>query len=1514
MKRKSILLLIPFAAMALAGCGDDTPQCDSAVVTLDQSSITIKVGESTKIGSSISVEGCGIAWSSDAEGIATVDQEGNVTGVAEGTAKISANGVTCEVTVTAADPVVKHVTDIFVDKPTSLNPSMTVEDELQIEVSVKPEDAVNKKILYSTDDATIATVSETGLIKAVKKGKTVIHVVSEDNAECHKKLNLTVQEKAMATPTETTEGLKLVESGTLENDDQIYIAAIAEDKAYSMPAYSTGNNIKPVENEIVEGKLKVNTGACLFKVVMNDDNTFSFLDSNGKYLSAAGGDKNNYLKVVAAIDNTAKFNVAVTNGVAVIACSDPAITRSTIAYNTDSGLFSCYKTDSALGYAKINLYKVDKSGSKAVTGVEFDKTAYEVEVGMPQKISAHVLPSFAEDQEIAYTIEEASPAGCATVEGDVVSGVEPGTAKLVATTHDGGFVAKVDLTIIPEKQTEHAGTEDDPYSPEDAILVGRKLAHQEVTENAYYIKGKVTKVEKFDSKYGNMSFWMNDFECYRVFKGSSLEHFESQDDIQIDDEVTVFSKITKFNSTIETEQNTGYTVEIKKPTFDVESVTLDKHELTMEAGTPAEQLSVTVLPEKASQSVVWTSTNEAVATVENGLVTPIAEGTATIKVESASNPEKFDVCNVVVSAATKSVTGIEIAESPKVSYFVRQKLDLTGLKVKVNYSDTTFDEITTGFTTDIADGTALALTDTKVVISYKEFNVDLLITVADYVDGCHEAVVVAESLESGKMSEEAIEISGRIMFKPGNNLIIQDGDHAVIVYKSGASLAAMELGKKVSMTCKVQNYNGAAETEKIANDTVTVSDDVVTYNKGTVTSSEEMNAYPQSNIADYDNLILKAKPEIVADSDNTVMVAFEDAPETEFKLFMKKSLYSATVADELNSMDVNGKFSITNCYSSVYNKALQICCGTESVVTDKTDYNPQSVNITKDGAAVSTLNLGAGDVVNLAANVLPAKASQEVEWSVDPAGVVTVENGLVTVVASEDGKATVTATAKGTDVSASVEVNVSLVHEITSIEISGVMKTEYDTNDSDYDVSGLTVTAIYNSDPTDTEDVTGDVDWSFDPAFPAGVVTASQDVEVTATLKGTALTDSINETISVAKAKEYMNLDIPMTGFSEGSSYVVSDKNKEIMGVTYGSYNFNPSNGQVRGSNTSISDTSATTNVGNWHFYNKTALSSSVKTITVSSAGTIDGSNYFKNNLYLVYGDESVADVTSLPENKIAGVIADDKASFTFDVSDISFKYFKICSNEKFTNGSVTKVSVTLEIEKPAGGIKVDSVELNKKTLTLAPNGTETLEATVGPSYADNKELEWSSDNTDVAVIDQTGKVTAVTDGTATITATAKDGSGVSDSCVVTVQSGAVVITPLDLTAGTKATASTFKFLKEGTEDEYDSYAGMKLGSSGNAGNLTFTLPKGAKTLVLHACAWSGKTGQKITLSGLGSDIVKDITADTGMSGGSTTYTIAGKFEDYEFIIDLGEALSQDTVVTLASSERAGIWSVGYIA
>ena len=80
----------------------------------------------------------------------------------------------------------------------------------------------------------------------------------------------------------------------------------------------------------------------------------------------------------------------------------------------------------------------------------------------------------------------------------------------------------------------------------------------------------------------------------------------------------------------------------------------------------------------------------------------------------------------------------------------------------------------------------------------------------------------------------------------------------------------------------------------------------------------------------------------------------------------------------------------------------------------------------------------------------------------------------------------------------------------------------------------------------------------------------------------------------------------------------------------------------------------------------------------------------------------------------------------------------------------------------------VRGVSLDQYVLTLIEGGTAQLTATVEPSDATNKKVTWSSSAPGVATVDARGNVTAVAEGTATITATTDDG-GKTATCTVTV-------------------------------------------------------------------------------------------------------------------------------------------------
>jgi len=95
---------------------------------------------------------------------------------------------------------------------------------------------------------------------------------------------------------------------------------------------------------------------------------------------------------------------------------------------------------------------------------------------------------------------------------------------------------------------------------------------------------------------------------------------------------------------------------------------------------------------------------------------------------------------------------------------------------------------------------------------------------------------------------------------------------------------------------------------------------------------------------------------------------------------------------------------------------------------------------------------------------------------------------------------------------------------------------------------------------------------------------------------------------------------------------------------------------------------------------------------------------------------------------------------------------------------------------KAAGStvIPVTGITLNNTTLNIRVGQTSTLSATVNPSNATYKTVIWTSSDSNVATVDGSGKVTAVKEGTATITASTVEGK--TAVCTVTVPPPTVLL------------------------------------------------------------------------------------------------------------------------------------------
>ena len=154
--------------------------------------------------------------------------------------------------------------------------------------------------------------------------------------------------------------------------------------------------------------------------------------------------------------------------------------------------------------------------------------------------------------------------------------------------------------------------------------------------------------------------------------------------------------------------------------------------------------------------------------------------------------------------------------------------------------------------------------------------------------------------------------------------------------------------------------------------------------------------------------------------------------------------------------------------------------------------------------------------------------------------------------------------------------------------------------------------------------------------------------------------------------------------------------------------------------------------------------------------------------------------IVNLPDGLIATVVSmsDDRKVLTYSITGTPkeefvataelYKNFEPNANSRFNIKAVSLITdITLTSEKSE----------------LTVDDTMKVSAIITPNEATNKEVTWAVSDTNIASIDDEGTVTAITEGTVTVTATAKDGSDVKGSLDLTVKEKLVPVTTITLTS-----------------------------------------------------------------------------------------------------------------------------------
>ena len=419
-------------------------------MTVTPSRIEIIEGGSAALSARVSPEAASdraVAWSSSDRSIATVDKTGTVQGLKPGTATVTATAEgksgTCTVTVKAK---AVNVTEVTLDK-TEL--TLTEGEAETLTATVRPDNADNRKVTWSSDKTDVATVDGDGRVTAVKAGEAVITVTTEDGgktATC----KVTVKAKAVnvtevsldKTELTLTEGETETLTATVKPDnadnrkvtwssDKTEIATV--DGAGKVTAVKAGEAVVTVATEdggrTATCKVTVKAKAVSVTEVTLDRAELTLTEGEAETLTATvKPDNADNKKVKWSSDKTEIATVDGAGKVTAVKAGEAVVTVTT----EDGGKTATCKV-------------TVKAKVVPVTGVEVNPWAVTLSVRGTSKLSYTIRPADATNQNVKWESESPS---VATVDSEGnVQGVAAGTAKICVTTEDGGFKSYCTVTV-----------------------------------------------------------------------------------------------------------------------------------------------------------------------------------------------------------------------------------------------------------------------------------------------------------------------------------------------------------------------------------------------------------------------------------------------------------------------------------------------------------------------------------------------------------------------------------------------------------------------------------------------------------------------------------------------------------------------------------------------------------------------------------------------------------------------------------------------------------------------------------------------------------------------------------------------------------------------------------------------------------------------------------------------------------------------------------------------------------
>lgn len=644
-------------------------------IELSDSEIAIEVGQTSTLEANVlpsTATNKTVTWRSADNSIATVSEDGVITGVSLGTVNVYATAADgSNVTATCIVNVVPTMaTGINIDTPEST--SFKVGETIQLTATVTPGNATDKSVRWTSSDNSIAKVDTDGLVTAVKEGTVRIKATNSADIEAEIELTVipTLAESISVIPSEVT--LKVGEAFDLQ-----YIISPETTTDKTINWTSSDNNIVAVSDK--GNIVAISLGEATIYAGTADGSGLSAECKVSVIPTPATGIKIEYSgKTNLFVGESVKLNAEVT--------PDDATDKTVIWQTQNAEILTVDNNGNvvATGLGEAWISATNSAGQSSymtfkviptpVSNIELSASVTDIQVGQTTQINAIVSPDNATDKSLSWDSNNGSIAS--VDQNGLVTGRSVGEVDINARATDGsGVIQAIRINVVP--------------TPVETVSISAEGSTTLKATETLQLSASISPANATDKNV----VWSSDNESI-----ATVDQYGTVTAVSVG-KATITATVGGKSSTIE--------ITVEKTL--AEAIALNRTSAIMKVDGEM-QLTVQFTPETTTDKTIkWTSSDTSIASVsENGTIRALQLGECDITATAQDGSDMSATCHIKVEETAAE----SIAISPKGPFTLHigetVQLGATVLPATATDKSVTWQSQTAGVSVD-EDGLVTAL-------------------------------------------------------------------------------------------------------------------------------------------------------------------------------------------------------------------------------------------------------------------------------------------------------------------------------------------------------------------------------------------------------------------------------------------------------------------------------------------------------------------------------------------------------------------------------------------------------------------------------------------------------------------------------------------------------------------------------------------------------------------------------------------------------------------------------------